>query len=118
TTFGQVAGQKNTAVIRMLMMDPKPVARTGIEAMRRHRSSVIAGILNKLIVFSFRFTPRLMQGRIMQRAVSGSEESHKQNVSLIGIKPIIKCVRRQSCEHMETRPSPSGTGKNFVRQEP
>jgi hypothetical protein len=23
-------------------------------------------------------------------------------VSLIGIKPIIKCVRRQSCEHMET----------------
>src|SRR5262249_9713935 len=60
TTFGQVAGQKNTAVIRMLMMDPKPVARTGIEAMLRHRSSVIAGILNKLIVFSFRFTPRLM----------------------------------------------------------
>ena len=71
TTFGQVAGQKNTAVIRMLMMDPKPVARTGIEAMLRHRSSVIAGILNKLIVFSFRFTPRLMQGRIMQRALSG-----------------------------------------------
>jgi hypothetical protein len=39
-------------------------------------------------------------------------------VSLIGIKPIIKCVRRQSCEHMETRPSLPGTGNNFVRQEP
>jgi hypothetical protein len=39
-------------------------------------------------------------------------------VSLIGIKPIIKCVSHQSCEHMETRPSLSGTGKNFVRQEP
>jgi short-subunit dehydrogenase len=53
------------------MMEPKPVARAGIEAMRRHRSSVIAGILNKLMVFSFRFTPRLMQGWIMQRALSG-----------------------------------------------
>ena len=71
TSFGQVAGQKNTAVIRMLMMEPKPVARAGIRAMLRHRSSVIAGVLNKLIVFSFRFTPRLMQGRIMQRALSG-----------------------------------------------
>jgi uncharacterized protein len=71
TPFGRVAGQKNTAVIRMLMMKPKPVARSGILAMLRYRSSVIAGVLNKLIVFSFRFTPRLMQGRIMQRALSG-----------------------------------------------
>jgi short-subunit dehydrogenase len=71
TAFGHVAGQKDTILLRMLMMDPKPVARTGIEATLRHRSSVIAGILNKLIVFSFRFTPRVMQGRIMQRALSG-----------------------------------------------
>src|SRR5262245_35100591 len=40
------------------------------------------------------------------------------SVFLIGIKPIIKCVNHQSCEHMETRPSLSGTGKKFVRQEP
>jgi uncharacterized protein len=57
TSFGHVSGQKDTAVIRMLMMAPKPVARTGIVAMLRHRSSVIAGVMNKLIVFSFRFTP-------------------------------------------------------------
>src|SRR5262249_32422307 len=67
TSFGHVAGQKDTALIRMLMMKPRLVARTGILAMLRRRSSVIAGILNKLIVFSFRFTPRLVQGRIMQR---------------------------------------------------
>ena len=71
TSFGHVAGQKNTAVVRMLMMEPKPIARTGILAMLRHRSSIIAGVLNKLIVFSFRFAPRQMQGRIMQRALSG-----------------------------------------------
>jgi short-subunit dehydrogenase len=55
----------------MLMMKPKPVARSGILAMLRHRSSVIAGARNKLIVLSFRFIPRLMQRRIMQRALSG-----------------------------------------------
>jgi uncharacterized protein len=71
TPFGRVAGQKNTALIRMLMMESKPVVRSGILAMLRHRSSVIAGALNKLIVFSFRFIPRLMQRRIMQRALSG-----------------------------------------------
>jgi uncharacterized protein len=71
TAFGHVSGQKDTAVIRLLMMAPGPVARTGIAAMLRHRSSVIAGVLNKLIVFSFRFTPRLIQGRIMQRALAG-----------------------------------------------
>jgi short-subunit dehydrogenase len=70
TAFGEVAGQKNTAALRMLTMLPRPVARSGILAMLRHRSSVIAGVLNKLIVFSFRFIPRLMQGRIMQRALS------------------------------------------------
>jgi uncharacterized protein len=53
------------------MMAPRPVAKMGIVAMLRHRSSIIAGVMNKLIVFSFRFTPRLMQGRIMQRALTG-----------------------------------------------
>jgi len=31
-------------------------------------------------------------------------------VFLIGIKPIIECVSHRSCEHVETRPSLSGTG--------
>jgi len=71
TAFGHVADQKNSTVTRTLMMEPRSVARTGILAMLRHRSSIIAGFLNKLIVFSFRFTPRPMQARIMQRAVGG-----------------------------------------------
>jgi short-subunit dehydrogenase len=71
TAFGEVAGQKSTAALRMLMMRPQPVARTGILAMLRHRSSVVAGILNKLVVFVFRFTPRRMQRGVMQRVMSG-----------------------------------------------
>jgi short-subunit dehydrogenase len=71
TAFGHVSEQKNSAVTNILMMEPRPVARTGILAMLRHRSSTVAGVLNKLIIFSFRFTPRPMQARIMQRAVGG-----------------------------------------------
>jgi uncharacterized protein len=69
TAFGHVADQKNSAITRILMMAPGPVAKTGILAMLQRRSSIIAGVLNKLIVFSFRFTPRPLQARIMQRAV-------------------------------------------------
>ena len=32
TSFGAVAGQSDTAVLRMLMMEPRPVARRGIQA--------------------------------------------------------------------------------------
>ena len=71
TAFGKVAGQKNTAALRMLMMQPAPVARTGIRAMLHRRSSVVAGILNKLVVFFFRFAPRQMQLVVMQRVMSG-----------------------------------------------
>lgn len=71
TAFGEVAGQKNTAALRMLTMHPRPVAKAGILAMLRHRSSVVAGILNKLVVFVFRFTPRRMQRGVMQRVMSG-----------------------------------------------
>jgi len=71
TSFGEVARQRDTATIRMLMMQPRPVAIIGIDAMLNRRSSVVAGLLNKLIVFSNRFTPRQMQRGIMERAVSG-----------------------------------------------
>src|SRR5262249_40392749 len=62
TSFADVAGQRNTPVVRMLMMKPQPVARTGIQVMMRRKASVVAGILNKLVVLSFRFAPRRMQG--------------------------------------------------------
>jgi len=71
TSFAEVAGQKNTAVVRMLMMEPLRVARIGVESMLRHRSSVVAGPLNKMIVFWNRLTPRVLQRQIMQRVLSG-----------------------------------------------
>jgi uncharacterized protein len=71
TSFGEVAGQRNGRVVRMLTMKPQPVARSGIVAMLRRRSSVVAGGLNKLVVFTSRVTPRRMQRSVMQRVLSG-----------------------------------------------
>jgi short-subunit dehydrogenase len=72
TSFAHVAGQRNTFVLRALMMEPEAVARTGIRAMLQRRSSVVAGFLSKLVIVSNRLTPRFVQGLIMQRALSGS----------------------------------------------
>ena len=70
TSFGAVAGQNETPVLRLLMMQPGPVARGGILGMLGRRSSVVPGILNKLIVFWNRLTPRSMQRAVMQRVLA------------------------------------------------
>jgi short-subunit dehydrogenase len=71
TSFGAVAGQRNTAALRMLMMEPQPVATTGILAMLRRKTSVVAGIFNKAVVFSHRLTPRPLQSLVMRKVMSG-----------------------------------------------
>src|SRR5215469_3925280 len=69
TSFSAVAGQNDTSVLRMLMMAPGPVARSGILGMLGRRSSVVPGILNKFIVFWDRLTPRSVQHAVMQRVL-------------------------------------------------
>jgi uncharacterized protein len=71
TAFASVASQKDTLALRLLMMEPHRVARTGILAMLGRRSSVVAGIRNKLVVLASRFMPRLVQRRVMQAVMSG-----------------------------------------------
>jgi hypothetical protein len=57
--------------LTILMMDPAPVARLGVDSLLHRRSSVVAGLLNKVIVFGNRFSPRSLQRMIMQSAVRG-----------------------------------------------
>jgi len=71
TSFAEVAAQKDTRALRMLTMKPQPVARIGILAMLRGRASVVAGILNKIVVLQNRFTPRQVQRTVMQKVLSG-----------------------------------------------
>ena len=58
TEFFEVAGQSLTWYQRLAMMQSEEVARTGIEAMVRGRSSVVPGLLNKFTTWSVRFLPR------------------------------------------------------------
>jgi short-subunit dehydrogenase len=71
TSFGDVAGQRNTPIVRLLMMKPRPVAAIGVRALLAGRSSVVPGVLNKFVVFSNRIAPRWLQRSIMGRALSG-----------------------------------------------
>ena len=61
TEFFEVSGQKATLYQRLFMMKSYPVALTGIKAMFKKRSYVVAGLVNKLTVFLGRFYPRKMQ---------------------------------------------------------
>jgi uncharacterized protein len=72
TAFVDVAHQRDTWALRLLMMQPRPVAAIGIEALLRGRPSVVAGVRNKLIALSNRFTPRRIQRLIFQRVFSGN----------------------------------------------
>jgi short-subunit dehydrogenase len=72
TAFADVAGQRDTPFLRLLMMQPQSVAAIGIDAMLRRRATVLAGVRNKIIVFSNRFTPRRVQALIMKRVFGGN----------------------------------------------
>lgn len=58
TEFFQVSGQALTPYQRLTMMPSADVARIGINAMVRGRSSVVAGWLNALLAGSMGFIPR------------------------------------------------------------
>lgn len=66
TEFHEVSGQRRNLFIRLTIMSPAKVAAAGIHAMLRGRSSVVPGWINKLMVFSARFTPRWLQARASQ----------------------------------------------------
>ena len=61
TEFLEVAGQKMTSYQRLTMMESANVARIGIDAMLKGRSSVVAGGFNALAAWSMRLIPRQFQ---------------------------------------------------------
>src|SRR5262249_46841031 len=88
TAFVEVAHQRNTRALRLLMMQPRPVAAIGIEALLRRRTSVIVGVRNKLIALSNRFTPRRIQRLIFQRVFSGNRQTvNESSASTAAIPP-------------------------------
>ena len=71
TSFVEVAGQKLSPVLKMMIMKPHPVAEAGVVAMLGRRAPVIPGFVNKATVFLNRLMPRSMQRMVVGRVVEG-----------------------------------------------
>lgn len=66
TAFAGTSGHTVSATLKLMMMQPRAVAETGIHALFAGRTSVVPGIANKLSAFSTRLSPRSVHRRIMQ----------------------------------------------------
>jgi len=70
TGFAAAARQKITPGLKLLMMQPAPVVRAGIRALRAGRISVVPGWANKAVVFFIWATPRWLHQTIFSRIMN------------------------------------------------
>jgi short-subunit dehydrogenase len=73
TDFAAAAQQKLTPMLKLLMMQPAPVVRTGIRALQAGRISVVAGWANKAMVILTWATPRWLHQAILSHAMNSSD---------------------------------------------
>jgi short-subunit dehydrogenase len=64
TGFLAVTGQKPTLYQRVSMMQSRPVAEIGLNALKAGRASIVPGLINVLTLASSRFTPRWAQRKL------------------------------------------------------
>jgi short-subunit dehydrogenase len=57
TSFGEVAGQKLSPLLRVMIMKAHSVAKTGVLAMLKRKATVVPGFFNKSVVFLDRLMP-------------------------------------------------------------
>lgn len=70
TGFDAAAGAYISPTLRMLTMKPRPVAEAGLRALSQGKASVISGLMNNIVAFSNRVTPRSMQRASMKRVMA------------------------------------------------
>lgn len=71
TGFAKEAKMKITPALRLMMMQPPAVVRSGIRALRAGRMSVVPGLPNKAMGILTRVTPRWFHQGILFRAMNG-----------------------------------------------
>ncbi len=71
TGFAQAAQQKLTPALKRVIMQPAPVVRAGIRALRSGRISLVPGLANKAVVMLARSTPRWLNQAIFSRVMNG-----------------------------------------------
>ena len=67
TGFDAAAGATASPLLRLLTMNPRPVAASGIRALLQGKAMVVAGLSNKMAAFSNRLMPRSIQRATMRR---------------------------------------------------
>lgn len=67
TGFVKAAGMRKSRLFKRGTMDVADVARKGYEGMKRGKSVVIPGIVNKLQIFSLRLAPRAVVPYVVER---------------------------------------------------
>ncbi len=70
TSFASKAGMENTRLFKSFVMNPAVVASVGYRAMMKGRSSVIAGLYNKLMVVVSKITPQAIINPITQKMLT------------------------------------------------
>jgi short-subunit dehydrogenase len=70
TGFVKAAQQKITPALKLMMMQPAPVVRAGIRALRTGRISVVAGWANKAAVILMWATPRWLHQAVFSRVMN------------------------------------------------
>jgi len=70
TEFAEKANIKNSSVHFFEVMEAKRVARIGYKALMKGKRVVIPGMLNKIQIFSIRFTPRIVVSKLIKFMMS------------------------------------------------
>jgi uncharacterized protein len=70
TGFATAAQQKITPGLKLMMMQPTPVVRTGIRALQAGRISVVPGWANKASVFFIWATPRWLHQAVFSHIMN------------------------------------------------
>lgn len=70
TGFAAAAQQKTTPALKRLMMQPAPVVRAGIRALKAGRISVVSGLPNKFLALFMWATPRWLHQAMFARVMN------------------------------------------------
>jgi len=73
TGFAAAAQMKISPMLKLLMMQPAPVVRTGIRALHAGRISVVPGWANKAMIIMTWATPRWLHQAILSHAMNRSD---------------------------------------------
>ncbi len=71
TSFGDIAGQRSSLLLKIMTMKPRAVAKAGLLAMLRPKASRVPGFFNSTMVLLDRLMPRWMQRMILGKVMAG-----------------------------------------------